>query len=80
MRTLTKTLAMIGLMASGMAIAGCSRDNEAHMTTDPLTGKSTGGGVNPPNVAKNSAEFDKNNRPAMENKENVDKYKAQRQQ
>ena len=69
MKTITKTLAVLGLAAVGLA--GCAESNEKLATTD-AAGKSTVG-VNPPG-AQNSDDFRNKNKGLMGTEKKADDY------
>jgi len=72
MKTITKTLAVLGLGA--ISLAGCAESNEGINSKDP-TGKPTAG-VTPANAPKTSADFMKANPSAMQkDKKAEEKYK-----
>lgn len=76
MKTITKTLAALGLASIGLA--GCADSNEKINTTD-ASGKPTVG-VNPPGTPTTSDSFRNQNKGLMGNEKKAEAYKAETNQ
>jgi len=63
MKTITKKLAVLGVMAVG--VVGCAENNEKNVMTDP-NGTVQSGGVTPPNAPRKSSDFANQNKGAMQ--------------
>jgi hypothetical protein len=62
MKTITKKLAVLGVMAVGLV--GCAENNEKNVMTDPNGVPQTG--VTPPSASRSSSDFANKNKSKME--------------
>jgi hypothetical protein len=72
MKTMTKKLAVLAFAAAGLI--GCAESNEKNVMKDDTTGQQQTG-VTPPNAARTSADFMKNNKGAMNDPKKAQNYK-----
>lgn len=73
MKTITKKLAVLGVVAMGLI--GCAESNEKIVMTDPTGKVQSGGGVTPPNAPRTSKDFMKQNKGVMSDPAQAAKYK-----
>lgn len=78
MKTITKKLAALGVVAFGLALGGCQPNNETGVMVDG-NGKKQAEGVTPPNAAKSSKDFYQNNKSGMQDPANQKSYKQSQQ-